>query len=474
MPPRFEPWSLDAVKLRLVSSAPLTEPFKPVTINTRTKGERTFLENIFMYACLSAPGVSAHLLQELAYRFSPVAELLPDPAGFSAVFSIAGLGRLMGGPQQIASEIARRADQMGIRGQLAIAANPDAAALAAHHFAGVTILPIGREAEVLGGLPIRALAHQAQPDTLRTLEHWGVRTLADLAALPGLGLIERFGQEGARLRQLALGQTTRPLGIPKDQPDFSAAEELDQEIRLLEPLLFVLNKLLSQALARVLACGFATNQVTLVLGLVNAPPDTRKLEFPIPITEAAALLKQLQLELEAHPFHRAVCRAEITLRPTPKRARQNGFFTPPTPEPEKLQTVLARLSALVGAENVGSPELLDTHRPDAYQMLPFRPEDSPRQQEATATPTSQPRLAFRRYRPVMPARVRLEQSRPVRVETATAGGRVEQAAGPWKSSGDWWGDQRWSREEWDVALSDGGLYRLYQAWGNWFLEGEYD
>jgi protein ImuB len=68
----------------------------------------------------------------------------------------------------------------------------------------------------------------------------------------------------------------------------------------------------------------------------------------------------------------------------------------------------------------------------------------------------------------------LEAARPVRVETTIAGGRVEQAAGPWKSSGDWWGDQRWTREEWDIALSDGGLYRLYQAWGSWFLEGEYD
>ena len=426
-----------------------------------------------MYACLSAPGVEAGALSELAGRFSPVVEA---SAPGLVVFSIAGLGRLIGDTHQVASEIARRAEERGIRGQLAVASNPDAAMLAARHFPGVTILTPGHEAEVLGGLPISALFYRdgpGQPETLRTLEHWGVRTLADLAALPGLGLIERFGEEGDRLRKLALGQAARPLEIATSREAFVASTELEQEIALLEPLLFVINKLLIEALAKVASYGLAVNQVTLTLNGHSHNSQARKLEFPVPVLDTAALLKQLQLDLEAHPFATAVRQVHLELRPTPRRGKQSGFFTPPVPEPEKLQTILARLGALVGAENVGSPELLDTHRPDAYQMLPFSADQRPPREIETRNT-----LAFRRYRPVVPARVRLEQSRPVRVETSTLGGgiggKVQQAAGPWKSSGDWWGDQRWIREEWDVALSDGGLYRLYQAWGNWFLEGEYD
>lgn len=422
-----------------------------------------------MYACLSAPDADPAALAELASRFSPVVE---TRAAGIVVFAIDGLGRLIGDTHQIASEIARRAEERGIRGQLAIASNPDTAVLMARHFTGVTIVAPGREAEVLGGLPLGTLRAWATPDTLRTLEHWGVRTLADLAALPGLGLIERFGEEGDRLRKLATGQAARPLEITTSRERFAAAIDLEHEITVLEPLLFVLNTLLREALAKVTSYGLAANQITLTLNSHTSTKHTRKLEFPVPVTDAAALLKQLQLDLEAHPFEHAINTVHMELRPTSRRGKQSGFFTPPVPEPEKLQTILARLGALVGSENVGSPELLDTHRPDAYQMLPFTAvEKAPREMETRNT------LAFRRYRPVLPARVHLEQARPVRVETAGMGGlggKVQQAAGPWKSSGDWWGDQRWTREEWDVALSDGGLYRLYQTWGNWFLEGEYD
>ncbi len=50
------------------------------------------------------------------------------------------------------------------------------------------------------------------------------------------------------------------------------------------------------------------------------------------------------------------------------------------------------------------------------------------------------------------------------------------AKGPWRTSGDWWRDDAWNRDEWDVALDSGGVYRIYQEndSGRWFLEGSYD
>jgi len=53
------------------------------------------------------------------------------------------------------------------------------------------------------------------------------------------------------------------------------------------------------------------------------------------------------------------------------RVLQNGLFIPLAPEPEKLELMLARLARLVGPDNLGSPELLDTHRPDAFRVKRF-------------------------------------------------------------------------------------------------------
>jgi protein ImuB len=56
-----------------------------------------------------------------------------------------------------------------------------------------------------------------------------------------------------------------------------------------------------------------------------------------------------------------------------------------------------------------------------------------------------------------------------------AQGRIVQTRGPWRRSGEWWdNDAAWAREEWDVELDRGGLYRLTRTRDGWWLEGIYD
>ncbi len=61
----------------------------------------------------------------------------------------------------------------------------------------------------------------------------------------------------------------------------------------------------------------------------------------------------------------------IACEPVKPRVLQNGLFVPLAPAPDKLELTLARLAKLVGEENIGSPALLDTHRPDAFTMKQF-------------------------------------------------------------------------------------------------------
>jgi protein ImuB len=87
--------------------------------------------------------------------------------------------------------------------------------------------------------------------------------------------------------------------------------------------------------------------------------------------------------------------------------------------------------------------------------------------------------ALRRCRQPVPARVAVADGRPVRVTTdrrGFAGGAVTHCAGPWRTSGEWWvepgagGAGPWDRDEWDVSLNDGAVYRVFRDRGDrWFI-----
>src|SRR5438552_13368628 len=82
-----------------------------------------------------------------------------------------------------------------------------------------------------------------------------------------------------------------------------------------------------------------------------------------------------------------------------------------------------------------------------------------------------PRAALRRCRHAVPARVAVgPTSHPQHVAVhrrGFTGGAVIGCAGPWRTSGCWWesagsSSRYWNRDEWDVALSDGTVYRLFR------------
>ena len=112
----------------------------------------------------------------------------------------------------------------------------------------------------------------------------------------------------------------------------------------------------------------ATNEIRLRLKLERAPSIALTLRLPVPMLDPKVLLKLLQLELNERPPQAPVEKIYLELMPVKLRTTQHGLFLPASPEPEKLEITLARIRELVGAANVGAPELLDTHRPDTFRM----------------------------------------------------------------------------------------------------------
>ncbi|MGC9950131.1 MAG: hypothetical protein ABSF64_27520 [Bryobacteraceae bacterium] len=414
-----------------------------------------------MFAAIhGAPGDSEKLLR-LAQEFSPLVE---QTAADTVALDADGLERIHGLPQQIAAAIARRAVERGLQASVAIAANLDTAVHAARGFAGVNVIPYGDEAKYLGSLPLTVLG--PTPEMLETLERWGIRRFRELATLPELGLAERLGPEGLRLHKLARGVGGRPL-VPVEEPlHFEEEAELEYPVELLEPLMFVLAQLLNGLRARLASRGLATNELRLRLKLENRGEHARTLRFPVPMLDTKAFLKLMDLDLGAHPPPAPVIKVWLQAEPAKPRAAQTGLFIPLSPEPEKLELTLARLKSLVGEANVGSPVLLDTHRPGAFEMR--RHGDTATRRRGDTT------MVMRAIRPARAARVQMASGQPVHVQAEGVRGHVTAAAGPWRTSGDWWTADPWARDEWDVAISDGGIYRIYCEQGRWFLEGCYD
>src|SRR5450759_3074375 len=116
-------------------------------------------------------------LLDVAKTFAPLVEV--DGPG-TVVLPVGALRRLIGGPHEIASEIARRAHERGLDGRIGIAANPDTAILAARNLPGVTVIPRGDEAKYVGEFRLDTLPLGAE--TFEVLDRWGAVSYTHLRA----------------------------------------------------------------------------------------------------------------------------------------------------------------------------------------------------------------------------------------------------------------------------------------------------
>ena len=499
-----------------------------------TKSQLEAWENLVLRARSEAQEASAHAaLIDCAQSFSPEVE---DTSSGTVLLNLAGLESLLGLLPKIARDLSQRISGMRLEANIAVAANPEAALLAARGFSGVTLIPEGREARQLGDLTVDVLleSFSSNPEEatrwVEMFDRWGVRNLRALAALPEVPLIERLGQAGLRLQKLARGAASRSLRVMDPQLIFAESVELEYPIVLLEPLAFLLNRMLEQVCARLQARALAVQELRLSLELgttqptdidtaAPAPPPTQKftrtLQLPTPMLDAKVFLKLLQLDLQAHPPGAPILKIHLSAEPARPRALQSGLFQPLFPEPEKLELTLARIAGIVGEGSVGSVELLDTHREGAFTVRHFAPKEltgiecasvktaikqkkdrSMSEKESAcqfdegleASPKENASekmsavIALRLFRPPLGASVTVRGAKPVRLrchEREDVDGEIVWTAGPWRSSGDWSEQEGWSREEWDIAISvESGLvlYRLVQdrLSGNWFVEGMYD
>ncbi len=334
------------------------------------------------------------------------------------------------------------------------------------------VLTITDEKTFLAPLPLDAADPPAELAAI--LHTWGLRTLGDLTALPRDEIVRRFGSEGLALWNRAAGGESRPLHPVIPTQHFTAGTAFEQEIETLEPLLFILRRFLDRLTLELQAAQLVASEIELTLRLADESAHARSFRLPEPTADPEIIFRAIHTHLESLQTASAIVGLDLRLTPTRPLVRQHGLFDTGLRDPHGFAETLARVAALVNPDRVGTPRCDDTHRPDAFTLS-----TPPAVVPPPARPPIHPEsgLPLRRFRP--PLRATLEFSptakKPTYVHTEHFEGTIATIRGPWRSSGDWWQtDRAWSRLEWDIALAEGGLYRLLQIDQAFFIEGEYD
>jgi protein ImuB len=444
-------------------------------------------------------------------------------------------------------------DRARVEGRVAIASTHTAATLLALGSPGLTVVMPGKEAIALAPLSVSVLdhfeqltanSHELKADSrqptaghqgdldetggwhhprsthqasrgkrrapenrlLEILTKWGIHSLGALAALSGPEIHERLGERGTLWQTLARGGDRQPLVPWVDDIPFEAALELEWPIEGLEPLSFVLARLLEPLAERLERADRGAAVIYTSLRLTSRSVFTRTLQLPAPMRDPKTLRTLILLDLESHPPDAPIDIVRVLVEPTPARVLQWTLLERAQPAPEQVSTLIARLTALMGHGHVGAPQLVDTWRPGAFTISEFgsqiadplkKPDRSIEKQSGNRqsaidqqSEIAHLKSALRRFRFPIPTRVVVQEGRPIRVHTDRQGfssGAIVEAAGPWRTSGNWWdtpgprmksdkSGEAWDRDEWDVAMTDGTIYRLVveREVGQWFLEGVID
>jgi protein ImuB len=240
------------------------------------------------------------------------------------------------------------------------------------------IVPPGDEAAFLADRPSALLT--TDPDIRARLARFGLRRIGVVADLPRSALVARFGEEGARLHARARGEETDPFRARHAPERLALALPIEPPVEELEPLRFVLHRLVAALAAQLTGRGLAADRAMLVteLDLAFAPAGTSprmevEQRFPEPTADPEAIERLLFARLEREPPPAAVARLDLELRGTvPAAGQQLPLFVPQAARTARLGWQLARLALTYGEDRVRRVAITDPEAPLPEQRWTWR------------------------------------------------------------------------------------------------------
>jgi nucleotidyltransferase/DNA polymerase involved in DNA repair len=332
-------------------------------------------EALFLDPDPLADGAAIEAALERLAAFSPgiAGETDPtDPAFGRIEVQLDGLERLWG-PEPALVERIRTALAPILPGtpRAGIAGTRFAALIAAGMPSGTSLTSVepGGEAPFLAPLPA-ALLH-GDPEVRARLARFGLGRIGQVAAIPRSALVARFGVDGELLHARSRGEETDPFRPRRAPGRMSLALPVEPAVDDLEPLRFLLHRLVAALADQLLARGMATATVHLRLALdvTFAPRGTPlhidiEQRLPEPTAEAEAIERLLVARLERTPPPAPVARLELELAEVaPAAGQQLALFVPQAARSARLGWQLVRLALTFGEDRIRWAEIGDPEAP---------------------------------------------------------------------------------------------------------------
>ncbi|MDQ6781330.1 MAG: DNA polymerase Y family protein [Candidatus Eremiobacteraeota bacterium] len=282
---------------------------------------------------------------------------------------------------------------LGFDAQGAIADDRFAAHCAAVSGGGCSIVPPGKSAAFLAPLPISLLP--LAPGDADRFAILGLRTLGQIAALPGAPLAARFGERSRVYARLATGQDDTALAPRQTLQVYEERFAFDGAIDQLEPLLFALRGCLTALADRLSGAAHVCDRVEIVLvvdagnnGLhcANGEAPQPVVQIPVLLAEPSASMSVMfdlaRIALEPRDDLRAVealiVRALPCAEPPPQLALFDGSGAS---RRLALAATLARLRAALHPGDVATLETQTDRSRLPERMQRVVPIGSPREFE---------------------------------------------------------------------------------------------
>ncbi len=176
---------------------------------------------------------------------------------------------------------------------------------------GLCVITPAQATAYIASLPV-ARFHGIGPVTAAKLEHMGIHTGADLAAMSLAELEGRFGSSGGWYYRISRGLDERPVRSHREAKSVSAERTFDRDLSDADELMTELRRVAGLAWHRIARHDTAGRTVTLKVKFADFQMITRACSATIPISDEAA-------------FTAAGERLLLALLPVPKGVRLLGL-----------------------------------------------------------------------------------------------------------------------------------------------------